>query len=122
MILWHNPINTIYGGWGSGEVYKRGTDRNIQAVSILEGIKNKKDKFIYIENTIGYEIGIPGLSKNKDLTDENIKEFSTKQDGAQRSVAILTISRRSGEGYDRPQDSSSSSTKLLKTEIDNINH
>ena len=38
--------NTIYGGWGSGEVYNKGTTVNMSLVTILEGIENKKDKFI----------------------------------------------------------------------------
>ena len=38
--------DTIYGGRGSGEVYNKGTSRNMSPVTILEGIENKKDKFI----------------------------------------------------------------------------
>jgi beta-glucosidase len=113
--------NTIYGGWGSGEVYNKGTDENMSPVTILQGIENKTDCFIYVENNIGYEIGIPGFSENKNLTDEDIKDLSEKRDGADRRIAILTISRRSGEGSDRPQDSSNAGTLLSDSEIDTYN-
>ena len=33
--------NTIYGGWGSGEVYNKGTQDSLTPVKILEGILNK---------------------------------------------------------------------------------
>ena len=112
---------TIYGGWGSGEVYEKGTTNNISPITILEGIENKTDKFIYKLNDIGYEIGIEGIHKDRNLTDEDIKDFSVKEAGAERSVAILTISRRSGEGSDRPQDKSNSGTLLSDTEMDTYN-
>ena len=66
--------NTIYGGWGSGEVYNRRTAENLSPVTILEGMENNTDKFIYAKNDIGYEIGIPGIKEDKNLTDEDIKE------------------------------------------------
>ena len=113
--------NTIYGGWGSGEVYNKGTNKNIDPVKILEGIENKKDKFIYIKNEIGYEIGIPGIKPDKNLTNEDIEELSKKREGAIRSIAILTISRRSGEGSDRPQDKSESGTLLSDSEMNTYN-
>ena len=113
--------NTIYGGWGSGEVYNKGTTINMSPVTILEGIENVKDKFIYIENDIGYEIGIQGIKEDRNLTDEDIQNFSVKQQGAERTVALLTISRRSGEGSDRPQDSSNSGTLLSDSEKDTFN-
>jgi len=38
----------------------------------------EKDKFIYVENDIGYELGT-GIDYGKNLTDENIKEFTKKR-------------------------------------------
>ena len=108
---------TVYGGTGSGIVYQKGTKIPINPVMVLEGIQNKKDKFIYVENDIGYELGT-GIDYGKNLTDENIKEFSTKREGAKRTIAILTISRISGEGSDRSRDSSSEGTLLSKRELD----
>ena len=50
--------NTIYGG---GSIYNKGTFDNIVPIMVLEGIENKirenKNRFIYIKNEIGYEIG-----------------------------------------------------------------
>ena len=109
--------NTIYGGWGSGEVYEKGDTNNISPIKILEGIENIKDRFIYIKNEIGYEIGIPGI-KDKNLTEEDIENFSVKKEGAKRSVAILSISRRAGEGSDRKQDQGISGTLLSNSEKD----
>ena len=108
---------TYYGGQGSGEVYNKGTATPLTPVMVLEGIKNKADRFKYIENDIGYELGT-GVDTGKNLTDDDIKNFSVKKDGAERSVAILTISRRSGEGDDRPQDSSATGTLLSQRELD----
>ena len=108
---------TVYGGTGSGIVYQKGTKIPINPVMVLEGIQNKKDKFIYVENDIGYELGT-GIDYGKNLTEDNIKEFSTKREGAKRTIAILTISRISGEGSDRSRDSSSEGTLLSKRELD----
>ena len=121
VLFGNGTINTIYGGWGSGEVYNKGTSENMIPVTILEGIENKTDKCKYKKNEIGYEIGIPGLQDNKNLTDEDIELLSQKVEGEDRSIAILTISRRSGEGSDRPQDSSSSGTLLTDSEIATYN-
>ena len=107
-------VNTTYGGWGSGEVYQKGTDEEIIPVKILEGIENKKEKFIYIKNDKGYEIG-------QNLTDADIEDFSKKQGEAKRSVAILTITRRSGEGSDRPMDQSDVGTLLSDSEMETYN-
>lgn len=107
--------NTIYGGWGSGEVYNKGTWDNLTPIKVLEGIENKKDKFIYIKNDIGYEIN------TTNLTDADVQAFSVKRENAQRTVAILTISRRSGEGSDRPQDKSNVGTLLSDAEIETYN-
>ena len=106
--------NTIYGGWGSGEVYNKGTTENMSPITILEGIENKKDKFIYVKNEKGYLLG-------NSLKENDIEEFSHKREGAERSIAILTISRRSGEGADRPQDSGDSGVLLSSAEIDTFN-
>ena len=106
--------NTIYGGWGSGEVYNKGTIDNMSPVTVLEGIENKKDKFIYVQNQKGYLLG-------NSLKENDIEEFSQKKEGAERSIAILTISRRSGEGADRPQDSGDSGVLLSSAEIDTFN-
>ena len=110
--------NTIYGGWGSGEVYEKGETNNISPIKILEGIENIKDRFIYMKNEIGYEIGLPGIKDNKNLTEEDIENFSVKKEGAKRSVAILSISRRAGEGSDRQQDQGISGTLLSDSEKD----
>ena len=107
--------NTIYGGWGSGEVYNKGTWDNLTPIKVLEGIENKKDKFIYIKNDIGYEIN------TTNLTDADVQAFSVKRENAERTVAILTISRRSGEGSDRPQDKSNVGTLLSDAEIETYN-
>ena len=111
--------NTIYGGWGSGEVYNKGSTINMTPITVLEGIENKKDKFIYIKNEIGYLIG-QGMN-GKTLTENDIKEMSVKRDEAKRTIAILTISRRSGEGADRPQDSGNSGVLLSDSEIATFN-
>ena len=60
---------------------------------MLQGIENKKIKFIYVKNEKGFLLG-------NSLTEANIEEFSNKKEGAERSIAILTISRRSGESGD----------------------
>ena len=117
----NGTINTIYGGWGSGEVYEKGEEINISPVKILEGIENITDRFIYVKNEIGYEIGIPGIKDNKNLTEEDIEKLSIKKEGAKRSVAILSISRRSGEGNDRPQDQSNFGTLLSDSEKETYN-
>ena len=110
--------NTIYGGWGSGEVYNKGTTKNLSPVTILEGIENNfEGNFIYIENKKGYEIGLIGSN----LTETDVKEFSEKKGKAERSVALLTISRRSGEGSDRPQDKSKEGTLLSDPEMNTYN-
>ena len=109
---------TIYGGWGSGEVYNKGTASPLTPIMILEGFENQKNnnKFIYVENNIGYELET-GFDPKKNLTEDDIKNFAIKKEGAKRSIAILTISRRSGEGSDRPQDSSESGTLLNEKEL-----
>lgn len=53
--------------------------------TILNGIENKKEKFIYIENNKGKLIG-KGLSENE------IREKSRRKEG-RKSLAFLTISR-----------------------------
>ena len=106
--------NTIYGGWGSGEVYNKGTTVGMSPVTVLEGVENKKDKFIYIKNEKGYLLG-------NSLKETDIEELSKKKEGAKRSIAILTISRRSGEGSDRKQDSSDSGVLLSESEINTFN-
>ena len=110
--------NTIYGGWGSGEVYNKGTTQNLSPVTILEGIENAfEDHFIYIPNKIGYEIGLEGSN----LTEADVEAFAVKEEKAERTVALLTISRRSGEGSDRPQDKSNVGTLLSDPEMDTYN-
>ena len=109
--------NTIYGGWGSGEVYNKGTTDNLTPVKIYQGIENIQNNFIYIKNEKGYEIGFPGSN----LTEQDIADFAVKRENVQRTVAILTISRRSGEGSDRPQDKSSTGTLLSDSEMATYN-
>ena len=111
--------NTIYGGWGSGEVYNKGTSESLTPIKILEGILNKasEKKFLYTPNTYGYEIGIEGSN----LTEAIVEQLSQKTGEAKRSVAVLTISRRSGEGSDRPRDQSSTGTLLSDSEINTYN-
>ena len=119
VLFGQGTVNTFYGGQGSGEVYNKGTSDPITPIMVLEGIENKakENKFIYVENNIGYELDT-GIDESRSLTDEDIKNFSIKKEGAQRTVAILTISRRSGEGDDRPLDSSETGTLLSQREID----
>ena len=78
--------NTIYGGWGSGEVYKKGTTKNLSPVTILEGIENcYEGNFIYIPNKKGYEIGLEGSN----LTEADVENFSIKTEGAERTEKAL---------------------------------
>ena len=121
VLFGYGTNNTIYGGTGSGEVYTRGTSEGIQPVNVLEGIENFREKFFYYENKIGYEIGIPGFEPDRNLTEDDIYNMSLKVDGVERTVAILTISRKSGEGNDRPQDSSITGTLLSNSEIETYN-
>jgi len=109
--------NTIYGGWGSGEVYNKGTTDNLTPVKILEGIENIQNNFTYIKNEKGFEIGFPGSN----LTEKDIADFAVKRENVQRTVAILTISRRSGEGSDRPQDKGNTGTLISDTEMTTYN-
>ena len=106
--------NTIYGGWGSGEVYNKGTTSNMSPVTVLDGMDNHSDKFIYVRNNKGPLIG-------NNLEENDIRKFSEKRNGAERTVGILTISRRSGEGGDRPFDSSNTGVFLSKEEIETYN-
>ena len=112
--------DTIYGGIGSGAVYNKGTNVPVAPIMVLEGIENKikenKTKFIYIKNEIGYEVGIKGLNGNN-LTESDIQNFGTKKEGAERSVAIFTISKISGESIDKPHDRSRIGTMLSESEI-----
>ena len=111
---------TIYGVAWSGAIYNKGTKMPVTPIMVLEGIENKieenKNKFIYIKNEIGYEIGIKGLNGN-DLTESDIQNFGIKKEGAKRSVAIFTISKISGESTDRPHDRSRVGTMLSESEI-----
>ena len=106
--------NTIYGGWGSGEVYNKGTWSGLTPIKVKEGIQNKSNKFIYVVNNKGYEIG-------SSLTEADIQQFAVKTGKAERTVAILTISRLSGEGSDRPQDKGNTGTLLSDAEINTYN-
>ena len=112
--------DTIYGGVGSGAVYNKGTKVPVTPIMVLEGIENKikenKNKFIYIKNEIGYEVGIKGLNGNN-LTESDIQNFGTKKEGGKRSIAIFTISKISGESADRPHDRSRMGTMLSDSEI-----
>ena len=107
--------NTIYGGWGSGEVYNKGTWEGLTPIKVKEGIQNKSNRFIYVINNKGYELG------STSLTEADIQQFAVKTGNAQRTVAILTISRRSGEGSDRPQDKSNVGTLLSDNEMNTYN-
>ena len=109
--------NTIYDGWGSGEVYNKGITESLTPVKIYEGIENIQNSFTYIKNDKGYEIGFSGSN----LTEQDIQEFAVKRPNVQRTVAILTISRRSGEGSDRSQDKSSTGTIISDSELNTFN-
>ena len=116
--------DTICGPVEKG-VYKKGTKNPITPVMVLEGFENKikenKNKFIYIKNEIGYEIGLSGIDPNKSLTEDDIKLFANKIDGANRSIAIMTISRRPVESGDNHQDKSNSVTQLTDSEKETYN-
>ena len=105
--------NTVYGGRGSGEVYNKGKEQSIIPVKIIEGIENYQNNFTYIKNDKGYEIGAP----NSNLTEQEIQQFAIKRENVERTVAILTISRYSGEGSDRPRDNSTIGIKLSDREL-----
>jgi len=117
--------DTICGPINGEAVYKKGTSNPITPVMIVEGFENKikenKNKFIYIKNEIGYEIGLSGIDPNKTLTEDDIKLFSNKINGANRSTAIMTISRRPVESEDIPQDQSISGTQLADSEKETYN-
>ena len=117
VLFGEGTVKTIYGGTGSGQVYDKGTSVNLTPIKVLEGIENKKDKFIYIENKIGYEIGL----HQSNLTEADIEQFAVKRENAERTIALITISRQSGEGYDRQQDKSSTGTLLKDTELATYN-
>ena len=114
--------NTIYGG---GSIYNKGTFDNIVPIMVLEGIENKirenKNRFIYIKNEIGYEIGKSDINENKTLSENDIESFSKKIEGAKRSVAIMTISRIPVEFNDIPDDKSSYGIQLSDSEIETYN-
>ena len=114
--------NTVYG---AGKIFIKGTLRVISAVTVLEGFENKitdnKNKFIYIENNIGYEIGKSGINKNETLSEDDIISFSIKREGAKRTVAVMTISRWAVEYGDIPLEQSIYGAKLSDSEIETYN-
>ena len=114
--------NTVYG---AEKIYVKGTSKIISPVTILEGFENKilenKNKCIYIENSIGYEIGKSEININKALSENDIEFFSIKREGAKRTVAIMTISRTPVEYGDIPQDQSIYGTQLSDSEIETYN-
>ena len=67
-------------------------------MKVLEGIENVQNSFIYIKNDKGYQIVLPGSN----LTEADIQELA-KKENAERTIAILTIARRSGEGVINPK-------------------
>ena len=69
-------------------------------MKVLEGIENVQNNFTYIKNDKGYKNGLPWSN----LTEEDIQALAVKRQNVERTVAILTISRCSREGGDRPQD------------------
>ena len=103
---------TIYGGTGSGEVYKKGSRDNIEAITVLQGMetKAKEAKFVYCENKKGFLL-------DEGLTEEDIKNFAQKDGSVKRSVAVLTLSRVSGEFGDRKQDDSNEGTLFTENEL-----
>ena len=109
--------NTVYGGRGSGEVYNKGKEQSITPVKIIEGIENYQNNFTYVKNDKGYEIGAP----NSNLTEQEIQQYAIKRENVERTVAILTISRYSGEGSDRPRDNSTIGIKLSDRELNTFN-
>ena len=112
---------TIYGNINRGKIYNKGTFNIISPVMVLEGFENKikenKNKYIYIKNEIGYEIGIPGINESESLTEEDIEFFSQKKEGAKRSVAVLTISRSPVVSDDIPLDKSKYGAQLSDSEM-----
>ena len=68
-------------------------------MKVLEGIENVQNSFIYIKNDKDYEIVLPGSN----LTEADIQEFAIKIENTERTIAILTIARRSGEGVINPK-------------------
>ena len=111
--------STYAVGKGSGAVYNKGTKVSISPVNIIQGIENKlkqnNNKFKYVKNEIGYEVGINGINKKK-LTESDIKNYAQKASGVKRSVAILTISKFQGENTDRVHDRNSYGTMLTNSE------
>ena len=74
--------NTIYDGWGSGEVYNKVITESLTPVKIYEGIENIQNSFTYIKNDKGYDIGF----SDSNLTEQDIQEFAVKRPNVQRTV------------------------------------
>ena len=123
VVLFGSGTNDIV--FGADNIYKKGTSNIINPITVEEGFENKikenKKKFIYIKNEIGYEIGKKDIGKSRALEENDILNFSNKIEGANRSIAILTISRFPVVLNDIPQDKSIYGTKLSDTEIETYN-
>lgn len=109
VLFGQGSIDTQYGGFGSAEIYDskyKKKIKNIKAVSVKEGIaiKAKEEKLIYHESKIGYDL--------ENLEEEQVKDLAKKTEESLRTVAVLTISRESGETVDRTQSAGPIGTML----------
>jgi len=123
VLFGYGTNNTVYGSTITTKIYKKGTSDIITPITVLEGFENKikenNNKFIYIKNEIGYEIGQFDINENQNLTEYDIESFSIKREGAKRSVAVMTISRKPVERNEiYPYNNNNYNTNLTDIEIE----
>ena len=123
VLFGYGTNNTVYGSTSTTKIYKKGTSNIITPITVLEGFENKikenNNKFIYIKNEIGYEVGQFDINENQNLTEYDIESFSIKREGAKRSVAVMTVSRKPVERNELyPDNSNNYNTNLTDIEIE----